>query len=193
MKPNDLLNTILMNCDQFNQNGISSGSVTEEYKKKIPILCDMAQREIIEYCKPKNEYVVTLSKVSGDGFRTVELPPDYFRMISVLDKNGNNWYLDNNFCYISGSLLYVVNDYEGDLTMVYLPQSDITTLDSAFVLDVSFKNALIFYCSANLIINDDAVKANFYLTQYNELLPKLKTKDIIKIGRVVDVYKKTYR
>lgn len=187
MKPNDLLNDIMTHCGQMGTSGINTNPTVDNYKAKIPFLCNEVQLELLADCKPKIEYKTTLTRFTDFGFRALSVP-SFNEITSIIDKDGRNCFDNSDFAYIENGVLYVTNDYYGSLSVFYLPNSTITALDDDFVLNESFKNAIVYYCIAMLLFDQNTSKAGFFQQKYEDQSRKLKVKDANAIKKIRNVY-----
>lgn len=92
MTLNDIRNSIMQKCGQFDANGVKSNGTVNEYDKMIPILADEGQRELLDIAKiSTTNTTYTYHKTNSTSNITVEHGCDTNgTLVITLDGSANN-------------------------------------------------------------------------------------------------------
>ena len=168
MLVSDLVNPILVLCNQLGQNN----QTTTEYKKNIPILADMGQRELIETGHIFNTFEVVRTETDGtnDEYVKIDMPSDFGGLTTIIDATNGGYAKSPQYWFERDNILYIRNSFQGTLRIVYRPcPTQLTMLTDTLIIDTNTSlQALVPYIASMLLLEENPQKSNYFEQKYQE-------------------------
>lgn len=138
----------------------------EDIKNKINFICNLIQIDLAQVKKINKKQIIEITS----GTKEVTLPSDFYQ----LNK------LDEDIDYeIIGNVLYLKDDYEGNITMFYYAYPSKIDDDTAntyeLEIDLDAQNAMVFGVISDILKADISSDYSIYEAKYQNLKANLNT------------------
>ena len=175
--------------DERLDSGLVDPTSTAIFEKNTPYILTTLQDELIPYSDYRKTHSITKAVTDNTGeYQEYDMPSDFQTEEQIIEINGGR--INASSFRWENKKLYIPDDFEGDIKIVYYPvPAMLTALTDTLVLDdITCRTILANGLASRLLTNEKRVLANYFNDLYTELKNKPRVKKPAPIETIQDKY-----